>query len=332
MNVSTLSRTALASLMLASFASTGCSIPDRLQTPFQPGLYKQVLERQKAGDQIDQEMVTELPELGVEDYERIGDQFYGRGEYGMALIKYQHGLELAPDHISLRYKFGSVILAKGFPRDSLEQFNRLAEQPVGRALGDLGRGQAWFQLGEYARAEEALLRAAAASPDLWKAHETLGLVLDRTGRHAEAVQAYGRALALRPGDRSVLNNMGVSLYLVGRYADSATTLEQAARTDPKNLRVQKNLARAYAKSRRYHDALDAYRRAEGPAEAYNYLGELFLADGRMAKARACFEEAIEMSPRYYETANENLMRLRRIDPSYREGTLRMASHQARVCP
>ena len=126
--------------------------------------------------------------------------------------------------------------------------------------------------------------------------------------------------------------MSVSLYLVGRYKESARILEQAAAQAPKDKRVQKNLARAYAKSGRYHDALDAYKKAEGSAEAYNYLGELFLAAGRTAKARACFEEAIEVSPRYYEAANENLMKLRRLDPSQREGTVRLVSSSARVCP
>lgn len=319
-------------LVVVLVFGSSCSVPDRLQTPFEPGLYKQILDRQKAGDAVDEEMVTELPELGVEEYERLGDQYFSQNELSMALLKYQHGLNLTPDSTSLRYKFGSVLLLKGFPRDALEHFNRLAENPDGKALADLGRGQSWFQLGEYARAEEALARAAAAEPGLWKVHETYGLVLDRLGRHKEAVEAYGRALALRPGDGSVLNNLGVSLYLVGRYSESAKVLQQAAGLDEEDLRVQKNLARAYAKLHRYHDALEAYRRAEGAAEAYNYLGELFVGEGRYAKARTCFEEAIEMSPRYFEAANENLMRLSRLAPQNRTGTFRISAKESRTCP
>ena len=41
-------------------------------------------------------------------------------------------------------------------------------------------------------------------------------------------------------------------------------------------------------------------------EAYNNLGVFYLSNGKAGQAVACFKKAIELSPRYYNKANDNL--------------------------
>jgi Flp pilus assembly protein TadD len=321
----------LASLaVFTSFA--GCSIPDRLQTPFEPGLYDQILDRQRAGDAVDQDMVSELPDLTAEDYERLGDQHYARREPSRALLKYERGIELEPDREALRYKIGAIMLEKNLPGEAMVQFDKLSATNPENPLVELGRGRAWFALGDLAKSEESLRKCLEGSPDLWTAHETLGVLLDRSGRHAEAILEYRRALALRPTEISILNNLGVSLYLVRNYRESIETLETAAAIAPKNKLVHKNLARGYTALGRYTEALDAYSRAEGTPQAFNYLGEIFAASGNHAKAEVCFERAIEESPRYYEEASDNLLKTRRRTSKAGRAIVRISGYNPVSCP
>lgn len=317
---------------MVAFFAAACSIPDKLQTPFEPGLYEQILERQRAGDAVDQDMVTELPDLAADDYERLGDQLYARRELGRALLKYERGIELEPEREQLRYKVGAVLLEQNLPHEAMVQFDRLAASNPTNPLAELGRGRAWFVLGNFEKSEIALRSCLSLAPDLWTAREALGVLLDRTGRHEDAIVAYRQVLQQRPAEVSVLNNLGVSLYLTGDYARSVTALEQAVQLAPKDKRAHKNLARGYAAQGRYFDALDAYSEAEGAADAYNYLGGLFETRGDIARAEVCFERAIEESPRFYQEANDNLVRVRRRTARPGRTTVRLASAARVGCP
>jgi tetratricopeptide (TPR) repeat protein len=76
-------------------------------------------------------------------------------------------------------------------------------------------------------------------------------------------------------------------------------------------KIHNNLGLALAKLNRYHDALESFRRASNEEEAYNNLGIFYLSNNEAGPAIACFKKAIELSPRYYDKANDNLMLAKR---------------------
>ena len=318
-------------LLLVSLSGCFAAAPKSLQTPVEEGSYKDILARQARGEAFTEDF-AEVPTLTAADEEGLGDRYLQQGEPGLALMRYQHALELDPSLQRARYKLGVVLLQKGRAADALGAFSQILVSEPENALGYLGQGQVYHQQERFQDAERVLRRATELSPDLWKAHETLGITLDRQQRHGEALAAYEAARSHRPSDPSLLNNIGVSHFLAGDYQRSAQVLEDAVRVSGGSARVYRNLARTYAKQHLYSEALDAYRKAGERGEAYNLVGEALLTDGKPRKAAACFEEAIRVTPQYYPEANDNLARARKADPRLRQASVSLGDPEAVRCP
>ena len=60
-----------------------------------------------------------------------------------------------------------------------------------------------------------------------------------------------------------------------------------------------------------------FRSGSSEEEAYNNLGVFYLSSGKAEQAVACFKKAIELSPRYYDNANDNLTTARRTLEKYK---------------
>jgi Flp pilus assembly protein TadD len=132
------------------------------------------------------------------------------------------------------------------------------------------------------------------------------MLLDREKRHQEAIAEYEQGLRLRPDEATLLNNVGLAHYLLGNYEDAVRSFQRALLTGSAEPKIHNNLGLALAKLNRYQDALESFRRANSEEEAYNNLGVSYLSSGEAGNAIACFKKAIEISPRYYDKANDNL--------------------------
>ena len=64
-----------------------------------------------------------------------------------------------------------------------------------------------------------------------------------------------------------------------------------------------------AKTGRTEAALEVFKKGVGTAQAYNNLGCVYMAQGEYQKAAKSFNKAIECSPKFYDTAYENLKKL-----------------------
>ncbi|MFN2376853.1 MAG: tetratricopeptide repeat protein [Candidatus Binatia bacterium] len=286
----------------------GCAVPKMLQEPFEQGVYEDILERQAEGVEVEEDQLKDLPAMTAADYEKLGDTYLGRGQAGLARAKYQKALDLAPRDWRLEYKIGTILLRQGAPADSLPYFRSMTARDPMNARGFEGEGRALLALGDHENAETALKRAVRLDSGNWKAQQGLGMLYDQLGRLDESVTAYRAALKVRPTEASVLNNLGVAYYLRKDYPQSIDTLERALRSarPEDRKRVYNNLGRAYARSGDYSRALDAFRRGSDISTAYNNVGVVLLDQERPRDAAACFEKAIQTSPRYYEAARDNL--------------------------
>ena len=113
-------------------------------------------------------------------------------------------------------------------------------------------------------------------------------------------------MRVRPDEATLLNNLGLAYYLLGRYEDAVKSFQRALLTGSAQPKIHNNLGLALAKLNRYHDALESFRRGSNEEEAYNNLGVFYLTSGEAGNAIACFKKAIELAPRYYDKANDNL--------------------------
>ncbi len=293
------------------FSNEGCSAP-KSQVPYTPGEYQQILDRQKAGLAVSADQVSNTSkDMSPQEHHRLGDMYLQQGNPAMAIMQYEKAVEADPSLFRIHYKIGEMFLKKGLSQDAMQHFLEVLKHDDHDALALEGLGEAYFRMGKQEEAEASFRKAIALQPERWQTHNFLGTLLDRQKRHQDAIAEYEEGLRLRPDEATLLNNVGLSYYLVGRYEDAVRSFQRALLTGSGQPKIHNNLGLALAKLNRYHDALESFRRGSSEEEAYNNLGVFYLSSGEAGQAMACFKKAIEISPRYYEKANDNLLLAKR---------------------
>jgi adenylate cyclase len=85
-----------------------------------------------------------------------------------------------------------------------------------------------------ARADEAVTRAIALSPNYAHAHYVKAEVLALSGRFDSALATYDRAIALDPNHAAAYVARGRSLIAIGRAAETVAPVEKAIRLSPRD--------------------------------------------------------------------------------------------------
>ncbi len=299
------------SFLALSFSIGGCSAP-KSQVPYTPGEYQQILDRQKAGLAVSADQVSNVSkDMSPQEHHRLGDMYLQQGNPAMAIVQYEKAVEADPSLFRIHYKIGQMFLKKGLPQDAIQHFGEVLKHDDHDALTHEGLGEAYFRIGKEEEAEASFRKAITLQPDRWQTHNFLGTLLNRQKRHQDAIAEYEEGLRLRPDEATLLNNVGLAYYLLGRYEDAVRSFQRALLTGSGQPKIHNNLGLALAKLNRYHDALESFKRAGSEEEAYNNLGVFYLSSGEAGSAVACFKKAIELSPRYYDKANDNLTEAKR---------------------
>ncbi len=320
------------SLLVLVFSLSSCA-GEKRQVTYNPGEYQQVLERQKAGlAPSESEISSDSKDMSPKELQRLGDLYLQQGNPAMAIVQYQNAVEADPSLFHIHYKIGEMFLKKGLPQDAVQHFQEVLKHDEHDARTFEGLGEAYFRLGKEEEAEASFRKAIALQPDRWQTHNFLGMLLDRQKRHQDAVAEYEQGLRLRPNEVTLLNNAGLAYYLLGRYEDAVESFHRALLTGSGQPKIHNNLGLALAKLNRYHDALESFRRASNEEEAYNNLGVFYLSNGNAGNAIACFKKAIELSPRYYDKANDNLMLAKRALEKHQKTDQDTSEAKPSACP
>jgi tetratricopeptide (TPR) repeat protein len=98
----------------------------------------------------------------------------------------------------------------------------------------------------------------------------------------------------------------MSYYLAGENDKALQAFITAAKLDPQDKKIYNNMGLALGKLGRYDEALEAFKKAGDEASAYNNLGCVYLAQNKYREAAGAFQKAVELNPKYYEKARENM--------------------------
>lgn len=320
------------SFLVIVFSLAGCAGPKK-QVTYNPGEYQQVLDRQKAGlAPSEDEISSDSKDMSPQELQRLGDLYLQQGNPALAIVQYQHAVEADPSLFRIHYKMGEMFLKKGLPQDAIQHFQEVLKHDDHDARTFEGLGEAYFRMGKEEEAEASFRKAIALQPDRWQTRNFLGMLLDRQKHHQDAIAEYEQGLRLRPDEATLLNNVGLAYYLLGRYEDAVRSFQRALLTGSGQPKIHNNLGLALAKLTRYHDALESFRRASNEEEAYNNLGVFYLSSGKAGNAVACFKKAIELSPRYYDKANDNLMLAKRALEKHQKTNQGTAKVKPSACP
>jgi Flp pilus assembly protein TadD len=297
-------------MLLVSFlifvGLSGCASRDGFHTAWRMADHQKLLEKQKASLSVGAEAHKNLPDMTATEYEMVGDNYLQHNNLPMAFVQYDKALKMAPGTISLRYKKASIYLKRHVLDEALREFQAILNTDQSFALAHEGLGHVFLLLGKFPESAEHLQRAIALDASLWKSHNFLGMVYDHERRFDAAIASYKASVALKKDEGPLYNNLGVSYARKGEYDYAMRAFEKALSTGYTHARVYNNLGLALTKLGREQEALVAFTRGGDKSQAYNNVGVIYLTDGKYREAAAAFEKALEVSPRFYTTASENL--------------------------
>ena len=260
---------------------------------------------------------TEFPVASAEEARQRGDLALRQGNTDLALYQYIQALELEKDgdHVSTLVRIGAIHAS----RDNTE----LAEIAYERALvinpdstpALTGLGLVLLKKRDNARAREVLTHSLHVENRQWRAHNALGILDDLESEHHSAIDHYKQALAIHPKSPRLLNNLGYSYYLSDDRQNAVALFKRALDEDPDYQLAWQNLGLVYAREEKYSAAVEAFSHTMDAAQAYNDVGYLSMLDGRYELSETFLEEAIKLSPSYYQTANQNRVRVKALKAS-----------------
>ena len=161
-------------------------------------------------------------------------------------------------------------------------------------------------------AREHLEAAIASAPNLWRAHNALGVIADRNKDFALAQSHYGAALAIQPRADSILINRGYSKFLNGDYLAAGIDFNAVAERS-NNGKAWRNLGLVYGTMGLYEPALEAFLQVEDERDAYNETGAIAMNNGDYPDALHYLNEAVRISPTYFARAEKNIAEIRKKD-------------------
>ncbi len=261
--------------------------------------------------------VAETPAQGIE----LGDEALRLGEQDKALYFYLQAINLEPANSEAYFKIGSIHLQRGnHDKAALALEGALKADPnhIGayQALGTIELKRNRYELARQHFTRATALdqqRVSALAVELKydrfspaDAYSGLGVLADLRGEHALAQQYYNTALAIRPQHAPTLNNRGYSWYLANDWKAAEHNYRLALKYNAKYAQAWRNLGLLYARQARYVQALNAFEQVMETPNAYNDLGYICMLEGKYDKAEYFFNQALSLSPVFYEKAQQNL--------------------------
>jgi len=177
-------------------------------------------------------------------------------------------------------------------------------------------GEAYHRAGEYAKAEQALEKAAVLSPKeskipyllAWNTGIKTGWECAKVGKYAD------RAIALdpefKPAQAIKLLSSAAQMYIFGGRSDYDAVIEmlnKARELDPENTYIYMYASTVYEEAFQRKDAIAVLKKATemalndiAPAKedsrVFARLGYLYFRDGQMAEANKYMDKALNLDP------------------------------------
>ncbi len=233
------------------------------------------------------------------------------GDDDRAMLEYVGALQLDPRNVDIRVRIGAVYARVGDLSAARTAYtDALAVDPMHGAANE-GLGLILLRQQAHDAARAHLERAVARQPaGRWRAFNGLGMVADLAGHTDKALAYYAAAIAQQPNNAALRNNLGYSKYLAGRYRMAEDDFLGALRLDQNYALAWANLALVRVRLGNASGGVEAFAEAMKPQQAYNNVGYLLYLQGSIGEAERYLEQAVALSPSYYEVAQQNLERVR----------------------
>jgi len=213
------------------------------------------------------------------------------------------------------FREGSASLQRKDYRAAVHNFRIALEKNPRFARASLGLAQAYFELGDNARAEENFRLTLTLERESKEAMTGLARVLSSTSRYDEALELLRKAAATDPGGAEINFAFGELYQKWGKNNLAVSYYEKVLRASPSHIPSLLGLAELYAQSGRY-DMAERY--VSQASRIDSVRPEIHLARGRIRlgmalastddaerigfldSAYGSFRTCLELSPQNYE--------------------------------
>ena len=247
------------------------------------------------------------------------EQAQSSGDLDRALFNYIHAYELDSQNTEALVRIGDIHYQRGNYSTSYQAYQRALSVDRNTPLAHKGTGLILLHRKSYKMAQESFTTAAEIlrqnqqfDAPIVESYIALGVINDILNEHEQALLFYKKAEQLMPKNPKLQNNLGYSYYMQERWPEAEAAFNKALNADSQYKPAWKNLGLTYARQERYGDALTALEQAMSTAEAYNDIGYICMITRRYETAARFFRKAIHHNPQYYELAQQNLLRVKRL--------------------
>jgi Flp pilus assembly protein TadD len=247
--------------------------------------------------------------MSAEEITAAGDEAWREGELEQAVFIYMQSLAIADDP-DVWMKVGKIQQHGGQIQSAWKAYSRVIELDSQSAEGYERMGILLLSSKQKDLAAQHLRKSIELDNHRWLANNALGVLADAAGEYELAIGYYEKALERYPNSPMLLTNMGYSYYLSGQFEEAERLFSIAIGIDRSYTAAKKNLGLVRARSGRYESAVNILMNVIEKPKALNDVGYIALANGDIEEAERLLEEAIRLSPAYYETAYENLERVK----------------------
>ena len=187
------------------------------------------------------------------------------------------------------------------------EFKRAEEVLIGAVIAEPELFQAWLNLGnafkEQAKDEKAILsyrKALEIKNDFAEAYYSLGNVLTRVGQLDEAIENYQKAIKFRPDFDRAYFALGLVLKKLGRPDEAIVNYRKSIECKPDFVDALSQLAIELNRKKEYDEAIVVYKRALilDPEHLISVsgLGWCFLHSGKQDEAVEYYADLLLQSP------------------------------------
>lgn len=176
----------------------------------------------------------------------------------------------------------------------------------------LGQARTYRQAGKLSMTSDLLNQALKIAPNDVRVLNELAINYDLQGQEKLALPLYQEIAALAPEQASPFNNVGVGKLAQKDYEAAAISFSQALARDDNDPRIRNNLAMTLALQGKENQAIRLFTETVGAPAAWNNLGYLYMTQGRYDDAERALRKALELHPKFYPRAQENLDRLQQL--------------------
>jgi len=253
----------------------------------------------------------ELDAKHTEALLEIAGIHYSRNNLTRAYLAYQRALSIDPELTEAHQGSGLILLRNKKYNLALDSFNKAIEFSMKHQSEELASTEEKTLSGTTAEITSSQTKTVQPTQIL-ESYNGIGIISDIKGMYKHARINYQAALKINAQNKKVLNNLGYSFYLESNWRQAEAYFIKALNIDSSYQAGWKNLGLVYARQEKYLQALEALEQVMETSQAYNDIGYICLLSKRYKQAAYFFRQAISENPQYYEVAQQNLTRVKRL--------------------